>query len=179
MQGIIDKFSISKARTDVPQIKVGQTVKVYQKIKEGDKERVQIFQGLVIAMHRKQGTSATITVRKDSFGVGVERIFPISAPFIEKIEVLKQAKIRRSKLFYMRALKGKKARLKNTHESESRKSQPKADPPRAEKVESPTEAENQENTKTDKNTIKAEEIRVQSNTESTKTEEKEVIEDKK
>ncbi len=113
MQGIIDKFSISRAKTDVPEIKTGQTVKVYQKIKEGEKERVQIFQGLVIAMHRKQGTSATITVRKDSFGVGVERIFPLSAPFIEKIEVIKQAKIRRSKLFYMRELKGKKARLKN------------------------------------------------------------------
>ncbi len=144
MQGIIDKFSISRAKTDVPEIKTGQTVKVYQKIKEGDKERVQIFQGLVIAMHRKQGTSATITVRKDSFGVGVERIFPLSAPFIEKIEVLKQARIRRSKLFYMRALKGKKARLKNVHESESQKS----------KVESPTETGNQENTEIDKNTIK-------------------------
>ena len=162
MQGIIDKFSISKAKTDVPQIRVGQTVKVYQKIKEGDKERVQIFQGLVIAMHRKQGTSATITVRKDSFGVGVERIFPLSAPFIEKIEVMKQAKIRRSKLFYMRALKGKKARLKNTHELESRKS----------KVESPTEVENQENIEMSKNTIKTEEIQSQQNTEHVKTEEK-------
>ncbi len=114
MQGVIDKFSISNAKADIPEIKAGQTVKVYQKIKEGDKERVQIFQGLVIAMHRKKGTSATITVRKDSFGVGVERIFPLSAPFIEKIEVVRQSKVRRAKLFYMRALKGKKARLKNT-----------------------------------------------------------------
>jgi len=122
MQSVIDKYSINKARTDLPEIKPGQTIKVYQKIKEGDKERTQIFEGLVIAIHRKQGTSATVTVRKESFGIGVERIFALSAPFIEKIEVVKQAKIRRAKLFYMRGRRGKAARMKNVQITNNKKS---------------------------------------------------------
>lgn len=113
MQGILQKFSADRAKKDLPRIEPGQTVKVYQRIKEGDKERIQIFEGLVIAMHRKQGTSATITVRKESFGVGVERVIPLSAPFVEKIEVVKTAKVRRAKLFYMRGRKGKAARMKS------------------------------------------------------------------
>ena len=112
MQGLLEKFSFARAKSDLPQIKTGQFVKVHQKIKEGNKERIQIFEGLVIATHRRQGTNATITVRKESYGIGVERIFPLSAPFIEKIEVIKQAKVRRAKLFYMRERTGKAARMK-------------------------------------------------------------------
>ena len=104
----------------IPDIRPGDTIRVHQKIKEGDpsstsgqvKERIQVFEGVVLAKKHGKGISATITVRKISLGVGVERIFPIHAPFIEKIEVVKHAKVRRAKLYYLREAKGKKARLK-------------------------------------------------------------------
>lgn len=113
MRSAVDTYSINKSRTDLPDFRSGQTVKVYQKVKESNKERIQVFEGLVIAMTRKQGTSANITVRKESYGIGVERIFTLSSPLIEKIEVVKQAKVRRAKLFYMRKRTGKAARMKN------------------------------------------------------------------
>jgi large subunit ribosomal protein L19 len=94
-------------------IQPGDTVKVHQKIKEGDKERIQIFQGVVIARKHGKGISSTITVRKVVEGVGVERIFPVHSPALEKIEVIKRAKVRRSKLYYLRTAKGTKSRLKN------------------------------------------------------------------
>lgn len=99
-------------KIDRSEIGPGYTVKVYQKIKEGDKEKLQVFEGLVIAKKHGKGISSTITVRKTISGVGVERIFPVHSPNIEKIEVVKQDKVRRSKLYYLRQAKGKRARLK-------------------------------------------------------------------
>ena len=97
----------------MPDVKAGYTVKVHQKIKEGDKERIQIFEGIVIARKHGKGISSTITVRKVTDGIGVERIFPVHSPAIDKIEIVKRGKVRRSKLYYLREAKGKKARLKN------------------------------------------------------------------
>ena len=98
----------------VPSLKSGYTVRVHQKIKEGEKERVQIFEGLIIKING-EGVGKTITVRKISEGVGVEKVFPIHSPNITKIEVKKIAKVRRSKLYYMRDLSGKSARLREQH----------------------------------------------------------------
>jgi large subunit ribosomal protein L19 len=106
MQRLADKLQ----RTDHPDFAPGDTVRVQVKIKEGDKERLQAFEGLVIAC--KQGPQGCFTVRKMSFGQGVERIFPYNSKVIDKIEKLRSAKVRRSKLFYLRALRGKAARLK-------------------------------------------------------------------
>ena len=94
-----------------PAIKPGDTVRVHVKVREGDKERIQVFEGMVIGMHRG-GARATFTVRKVSFGQGVERIFPLHSPVIQKIDILRSAKVRRAKLFYLRDLKGKAARMK-------------------------------------------------------------------
>ena len=94
-----------------PRMKAGDTVKVHVRVKEGDKERIQIFEGIVIGL-RRGGNRATFTVRKVSFSQGVERIFPLHSPIIQKIEVLRSAKVRRAKLFYLRDLKGKAARMK-------------------------------------------------------------------
>ena len=107
----IDKINKSNLRSDIPDFAIGDTVKVYVKIKEGDKERVQMFQGTVIA---RDGGSAqeTFTVRRISHGIGVERVFPVHSPYIEKIEVVSSAHVRRAKLYYLRDLVGKKARLK-------------------------------------------------------------------
>jgi len=101
-----------KLKKGLPEIKPGNTVKIYQKIKEKDKERLQAFEGVVIARKHGKGISATITVRNVISGVGVEKIFPIHSPAIEKIEVLKRGKVRRAKLYYLRTAKGKKAKLK-------------------------------------------------------------------
>ena len=95
-----------------PAIKPGDTVKVHVKVREGDKERIQIFEGVVIGIHRG-GTRASFTVRKVSFGQGVERIFPLHSPTIQKVEVTKSARVRRAKLYYLRDLKGKAARMKD------------------------------------------------------------------
>ena len=106
-----------KLKKGLPEIKPGNTVKIYQKIKEKDKERLQAFEGVVIARKHGKGISATITVRNVISGVGVEKIFPIHSPAIEKIEVLKRGKVRRAKLYYLRTAKGKKARLKTKEEN--------------------------------------------------------------
>ncbi len=116
-----EKFNQHQLNKDLPEIHTGDTLKVYQKIKEvsgkaqkkGDKERIQIFEGVVIAKKHGKGILATITVRKVIEGVGVERIFPIHSPSISKIEVVKSGKVRRSKIYFLRTAKGKKARLKN------------------------------------------------------------------
>ena len=92
---------------------------VHVKVREGDKERIQVFEGMVIGMHRG-GARATFTVRKVSFGQGVERIFPLHSPVIDKIEVLRTAKVRRAKLYFLRELKGKAARMKETGEEAAR-----------------------------------------------------------
>lgn len=98
-------------RTDLPELRIGDTLKVHVKIKEGDKERIQIFEGTLIARKNK-GISETITVRKLSFSTGVERIFPLNAPVIDKIEVVRSGAVRRAKLYYLRGLRGKAARLR-------------------------------------------------------------------
>ncbi len=98
-------------RTDLPEFRVGDTVKVHYKIKEGSKERIQIFQGIVI-QKRGSGISKSFTVRKISNGIGVERIFPLSSPLINKLEVVRYGHVRRAKLFYLRKAKGKSARVK-------------------------------------------------------------------
>ena len=94
-----------------PVMRSGDTVRVHVKVREGDKERIQMFEGTVIGQHRG-GASATFTVRKVSFGQGVERIFPLHSPTIEKIDVLRGAQVRRAKLYFLRDLKGKAARMK-------------------------------------------------------------------
>ncbi len=104
-------LGISEWKRDFPPFKAGDTIKVYIKVKEGDKERTQVYQGVVIAI-RGSGNGKTFTVRKVSFGIGVERIFPYASPSIEKIEIVKKGKVRRAKLYYLRKLKGKAARLK-------------------------------------------------------------------
>ncbi len=99
-----------------PQMKSGDTVRVHVKVREGDKERIQVFEGIVIGMHRG-GARATFTVRKVSFGQGVERIFPLHSPIIDHIDILRSARVRRAKLYFLRDLKGKAARMKETKRS--------------------------------------------------------------
>jgi len=107
---IIDRLVAKTRRTDLPDFKPGDTVRVQVRIKEGDKERLQAFEGLVIA--RSAGTQPSFTVRKMSFGQGVERIFPLYSKVIDKIDVLRSAHVRRAKLYYLRGLRGKAARLR-------------------------------------------------------------------
>jgi large subunit ribosomal protein L19 len=116
-QTILDKLRKEQLRTDHPAFKPGDTVRVHVKIKEGDKERIQVFEGTVIAENRRLNQS-TFTVRKMSFGTGVERIFPLHSPVIDKIEVLKSTQVRRAKLYYLRRLRGKAARLKEERYTE-------------------------------------------------------------
>ncbi|MEX2600002.1 MAG: 50S ribosomal protein L19 [Balneolaceae bacterium] len=99
-------------REDIPQFTAGDTVNVHYRVREGEKERIQLYQGIVIN-ERGSGANKTFTVRKMSGSVGVERIFPLYSPFIAKIEVLKKGKVRRSKLFYLRNLRGKAARIQD------------------------------------------------------------------
>jgi large subunit ribosomal protein L19 len=94
-------------------MKSGDTVRVHVKVREGDKERIQIFEGIVIGLHRG-GARASFTVRKVSFGQGVERIFPLHSPIIAKVDVVRSARVRRAKLYFLRSLKGKAARMKET-----------------------------------------------------------------
>jgi len=108
----IDKFNQSQLKNQSTDIRPGDTITVYQKIQEKGKERTQPFEGVVIAKKHGKGVSSTITVRKISSGVGVEKIFPLHSPTIERIEITKRAKVRRSKLYFLRGAKGKKARLK-------------------------------------------------------------------
>ena len=97
-------------RLDLPAFAAGDTVKVHVKIKEGEKERIQVFQGVVISK-RKGGINASFTVRKVSYGIGVERIFPLHSPIIDKIEVVTRGRVRRAKIYYLRKLRGKAARI--------------------------------------------------------------------
>jgi len=97
--------------TERPTMRTGDTVRVHVKVREGEKERVQVFEGLVIGQHRG-GVRATFTVRKITFGQGVERIFPLHSPMIEKVEVVRSARVRRAKLYFLRKLRGKAARLR-------------------------------------------------------------------
>lgn len=113
MSKVFDFIKKNIAAPTLPNIRIGDTVKVYQKITEGKKERVQIFEGLIISRHNKNPLQATITVRKIASGVGVERIFPLVSNKIEKIEIVRSSKVRRAKLYYMRSLVGKSAKMKD------------------------------------------------------------------
>jgi large subunit ribosomal protein L19 len=111
MNPILRDFENAQRRTDIPDFSPGDTVRVHVRIKEGDKERIQVFEGVVIA-RKHGGLRETFTVRKISFGVGVERIFPLHSPVIERIEVVRRGDVRRAKLYYLRKLKGKAARIR-------------------------------------------------------------------
>ncbi|MDC8916949.1 50S ribosomal protein L19 [Metamycoplasma hyosynoviae] len=108
---LIESVESEQIRKDLPEVREGYNVRVHVRIKEGNKERIQIFEGLVIAAYG-EGINKSIQVRKDSYGIGVERIFKINSPLISSIEVTRKNKVRRAKLFYMRNLTGKSARLK-------------------------------------------------------------------
>lgn len=132
MKGEVEEFLETFKKKEIPQIKPGDTIRIYQKIsgtlkssaekkstsgkktlsEKDSKEKIQVFEGVVISRKHKNEIGATFTVRKVISGIGVERIFPLHSPTIEKIEILKRAKVRRAKLYYLRKLKGKKAKLK-------------------------------------------------------------------
>ena len=109
--GKLNQIQKESMRLDLPDFGPGDTVKVHVKIKEGEKERVQVFQGVVISK-RKGTVNATFTVRKVSYGVGVERIFPLHSPVISKIDVITHGRVRRAKIYYLRKLRGRAARIK-------------------------------------------------------------------
>ena len=111
---LIESINAAQLRTDIPDFRPGDTVRVHAKVVEGTRERIQIFEGVVIA-RKNSGINETYTVRKISNGVGVERIFPVHTPRVEKIEVIRHGKVRRAKLYYLRALTGKKARIPERH----------------------------------------------------------------
>jgi large subunit ribosomal protein L19 len=108
---VIKNLAREQMRMDIPAFAPGDTVRVHVKIKEGDKERIQVFQGVVISK-RKGGLNATFTVRKVSYGVGVERVFPMHSPIIDRIEIVSHGRVRRAKIYYLRKLRGKAARLR-------------------------------------------------------------------
>jgi large subunit ribosomal protein L19 len=108
---VIEAIEKEQMRLDIPDFKPGDTIRVHARIKEGEKERIQIFQGVVLRK-RKGGTGATFTVRKVSYGIGVERIFPLHSPNIDKVEIVSRGKVRRGRLYYLRKLRGKAARIK-------------------------------------------------------------------
>lgn len=110
MSNMIDLIEQAEVNTNFPEFRVGDTIRVFFKIKEGDKERVQVFEGVLIG-DRGGGNRRSITVRKISFSQGVERIFPLASPRIEKIEIAQSGHVRRAKLYYLRNLRGKKARI--------------------------------------------------------------------
>src|SRR5579864_333262 len=117
MSRIIEKVRQDQARQNIPVFRPGDTVRVHVRLKEaeGEKERVQPFEGVVVS-RRGQSSGATFTVRRVSFGIGVERIFPVNSPMISSIEVLQQGRVRRAKLYYLRALKGKAARIRRAEQ---------------------------------------------------------------
>jgi len=110
VNNLVRELTKEQLRTDIPDFRPGDTLKVYVKVKEGNRERVQLFEGVVIK-RRGGGISETFTVRKVSYGVGVERTFPLHSPMLDKIEVARRGKVRRAKLYYLRNLRGKAARI--------------------------------------------------------------------
>jgi large subunit ribosomal protein L19 len=109
---IIKKIEAEHLRLDIPEFKAGDTVKVHYRIIEGEKERIQVFQGAVLR-RRRGTTNSTFTVRKISDGIGVERVFPMNSPYIDRVEVVSEGKVRRSRIYYLRNLRGKAARIKS------------------------------------------------------------------
>lgn len=114
MSNLLREIVAEQLRSDVPSFRPGDTVRIHVKVREGQRERIQVFEGVVIRK-RGSGISETYTVRKISYGVGVERTFPIHSPKIEKIEVMRRGKVRRAKLYYLRGLSGKAARIKEAN----------------------------------------------------------------
>jgi large subunit ribosomal protein L19 len=108
---VLDKIEQQQMKKDLPAFRAGDTVRVHVKITEGDKERIQVFEGTVIS-RRRASNHSTFTVRKISFGHGVERIFPLHSPVIQKIEVVRPGRVRRAKLYYLRGRRGKAARIR-------------------------------------------------------------------
>ncbi len=108
---ILQKIEREQIRMDIPSFKAGDTVKVHVRIIEGEKERIQVFQGTVLRVKRG-ATNSTFVVRKISDGIGVERVFPLNSPYLERIEVISEGKVRQGRIFYLRKLKGKAARIK-------------------------------------------------------------------
>lgn len=132
----IETITKAQLKEGLPDIQPGDTIKVYQKIKEKGKERLQAFEGVVLARKHGKGINATITVRKIVAGVGVEKIFPIHAPTVGKIEIIKRSKVRRAKLYYLRTAKGRKARLKRKELGDiAAWEEPKQEKPKEEKNE--------------------------------------------
>jgi len=129
------EFNLSQRSKKNPELRAGDVVKVHRKIKEGEKERVQVFEGIIIAINGRQSSSPTITVRKVSYGVGVELILPIYSPGIEKIELIKRAKVRRAKLYYIREKSAKSLRLKYKDLSDFTKAEEEKPEPKTEESE--------------------------------------------
>jgi len=156
----IEAFNKTQLKSDLPDIRPGDTIRVHQKIpariatqnvvggKEKDREKLQVFEGLVIAKKHGKGIEATITVRKMVSGVGVEKIFPIHSPVIEKIDIVKRSKARRAKLYYLRTAKGKRAKLKKKGFTEVIVDEPLVEEPETEKT--PEEEQKTEEIKEEK-----------------------------
>ena len=108
---LIKAFTSEQLKAEVPELNVGDTVRVHNRIKEGNRERIQMFEGIIIAKHGG-GISATFTVRRVSYGVGVEKTFPVHSPNVEKVDIIRRGKVRRAKLFYLRDRQGKGAKVK-------------------------------------------------------------------
>lgn len=149
----------------VPEVRAGYTIRVHQKIKEGEKERNQIFEGLVIKVGHGEGSEKTITVRKIVQGIGVEKTFPLHSPNVTKIEIRKKAKVRRSKLYYMRERSGKSARLQERHVTDAERAEEEA------KMEALIEEAVKADEKRKKEEIKLDEESGEVASESTETEE--------
>src|SRR5262245_34507718 len=138
MSNLIDAIEASQLKTGIPDFKVGDTVRVHAKIIEGDKERIQVFEGAVIS-RANGGNRATFTVRQASYGVGAERIYPRHSPRIDEIEVVTHGRVRRAKLYYLRELSGKAARIKGTRVRPTTANVAEASPPPAEEQTLPAE----------------------------------------
>jgi large subunit ribosomal protein L19 len=150
-----EKFTEQYLRKDLPDIKPGDTVKIHQKVKFGDQERTQMFEGKVLARKHGKGLPATITVRREISGIGVEKIFPLHSPTIEKIEIIKRGKVRRAKIYYLRTAKGRKARLKRVEikgrtKTEEKKEEEKPKEEKPEKEKNKEEKETKKETKEEK-----------------------------
>ena len=120
MPKLLDEIKTEQLKSDMPKFRSGDTLRVHFKIREGNKERIQVFEGVCIARHNDL-VNSTITVRKISSGVGVERVFPLHSPLVEKIEVKKRGRVRRAKLYYLRKLRGKAARIKEIKDFQRKK----------------------------------------------------------
>ena len=116
LEAALKAINSTQLRSDLPAIKIGDTVRVHAKIVEGTKERIQVFEGVVIKRARNNAADATFTVRKVSYNVGVERTFPLHSPRIDKVEIMTRARVRRARLFYLRPLRGKATRMKTLYQ---------------------------------------------------------------